>query len=177
MASLGTDGQVPALPQIVVVGSQSSGKSSVLESLVGRDFLPRGAGMCTRRPLLLQLLHNTEGGDANEWGEFAHLPGKRFHDFDEIRREIEAETERKLGKTLHVSPEPIRLCIRSPRSALHHLHLHLRLLRLCHLCLLHLHPACLGCSTSRSSTCRVSPRCPWVTSLTTSRRSWYGHSK
>jgi len=69
----------------------------------------------TRRPLLLQLLHNTEGGDANEWGEFAHLPGKRFHDFDEIRREIEAETERKLGKTLHVSPEPIRLCIRSPR--------------------------------------------------------------
>ena len=62
MASLGSDSQVPALPQIVVVGSQSSGKSSVLESLVGRDFLPRGAGMCTRRPLLLQLLHNTEGG-------------------------------------------------------------------------------------------------------------------
>lgn len=30
------------LPQIVVVGSQSSGKSSVLESIVGRDFLPRG---------------------------------------------------------------------------------------------------------------------------------------
>jgi GTP-binding protein EngB required for normal cell division len=30
------------LPQIAVVGSQSSGKSSVLESLVGRDFLPRG---------------------------------------------------------------------------------------------------------------------------------------
>ena len=26
--------------QIVVVGSQSSGKSSVLESIVGRDFLP-----------------------------------------------------------------------------------------------------------------------------------------
>ena len=166
MASLGSDGQVPALPQIVVVGSQSSGKSSVLESLVGRDFLPRGAGMCTRRPLLLQLLHNTEGGDANEWGEFAHLPGKRFHDFDEIRREIEAETERKLGKTLHVSPEPIRLCIRSPRSTLrrlhrHHLHplhhLHLRLLhlRLLHRCLPHLHPACPGCSTSRSSTCRA----------------------
>jgi hypothetical protein len=29
------------LPQIVVVGSQSSGKSSVLEAIVGRDFLPR----------------------------------------------------------------------------------------------------------------------------------------
>ena len=116
LASLGSDSSLPSLPQIVVVGSQSSGKSSVLESLVGRDFLPRGAGMCTRRPLLLQLLHNTEGGaEGNEWGEFAHCPGKRFYDFAEIRQEIEAETERKLGKTLHVSSEPIRLCIRSPR--------------------------------------------------------------
>lgn len=45
------------LPQIVVVGSQSSGKSSVLESLVGRDFLPRGSGIVTRRPLVLQLVN------------------------------------------------------------------------------------------------------------------------
>jgi len=35
--------------QIAVVGSQSSGKSSVLESIVGYDFLPRGTGICTRR--------------------------------------------------------------------------------------------------------------------------------
>uniref|UniRef100_A0A8C2WKR2 Dynamin-1-like protein n=1 Tax=Cyclopterus lumpus TaxID=8103 RepID=A0A8C2WKR2_CYCLU len=45
------------LPQIVVVGTQSSGKSSVLESLVGRDILPRGTGIVTRRPLILQLVH------------------------------------------------------------------------------------------------------------------------
>src|SRR5690554_3076732 len=45
------------LPQIVVVGAQSSGKSSVLESIVGRDFLPRGPGIVTRRPLVLQLQH------------------------------------------------------------------------------------------------------------------------
>uniref|UniRef100_A0A7N8XSA2 dynamin GTPase n=1 Tax=Mastacembelus armatus TaxID=205130 RepID=A0A7N8XSA2_9TELE len=44
------------LPQIVVVGTQSSGKSSVLESLVGRDILPRGTGIVTRRPLILQLV-------------------------------------------------------------------------------------------------------------------------
>merc|ERR1719460_1939543 len=43
------------LPQIAVVGSQSVGKTSVLESLVGRDFLPRGSGIVTRRPLVLQL--------------------------------------------------------------------------------------------------------------------------
>ncbi|KAF4730049.1 vacuolar protein sorting-associated protein 1, partial [Perkinsus olseni] len=38
------------LPRIVVVGTQSSGKSSVLESIVGLDFLPRGDGVVTRRP-------------------------------------------------------------------------------------------------------------------------------
>jgi len=45
------------LPQIVVVGNQSSGKSSILENIVGRDFLPRGQGIVTRRPLILQLIH------------------------------------------------------------------------------------------------------------------------
>ncbi|KAF8267575.1 Dynamin central region-domain-containing protein [Lactarius quietus] len=45
------------LPQICVLGSQSSGKSSVLENIVGRDFLPRGSGIVTRRPLVLQLIH------------------------------------------------------------------------------------------------------------------------
>lgn len=54
-------GQAPIdLPQIVVIGSQSSGKSSVLENVVGRDFLPRGTGIVTRRPLVLQL-YNTGG--------------------------------------------------------------------------------------------------------------------
>jgi dynamin 1-like protein len=41
----------------VVIGSQSSGKSSVLENIVGRDFLPRGSGIVTRRPLVLQLIN------------------------------------------------------------------------------------------------------------------------
>jgi GTP-binding protein EngB required for normal cell division len=31
------------LPKIVVVGSQSSGKSSLIEQIVGIDFLPRGS--------------------------------------------------------------------------------------------------------------------------------------
>ncbi|KAK4263514.1 hypothetical protein QN277_028913 [Acacia crassicarpa] len=33
-----------ALPSVVVVGGQSSGKSPVLESVIGRDFLLRGSG-------------------------------------------------------------------------------------------------------------------------------------
>ncbi|KAK4263515.1 hypothetical protein QN277_028913 [Acacia crassicarpa] len=35
-----------ALPSVVVVGGQSSGKSPVLESVIGRDFLLRGSGDC-----------------------------------------------------------------------------------------------------------------------------------
>ena len=55
-------GQTPIdLPQIVVVGSQSSGKSSVLESIVGREFLPRGSGIVTRRPLVIQLYSTRDG--------------------------------------------------------------------------------------------------------------------
>ena len=81
------------LPQVAVVGSQSSGKSSVIEALVGRDFLPRGPDVVTRRPLLLQLnqakVINGGDGDEVEYGEFLHLPGKKFYDFSQIRNEIQ----------------------------------------------------------------------------------------
>uniref|UniRef100_A0A8D0AC19 Interferon-induced GTP-binding protein Mx n=1 Tax=Sander lucioperca TaxID=283035 RepID=A0A8D0AC19_SANLU len=97
------------LPQIAVVGGQSAGKSSVLENFVGRDFLPRGSGIVTRRPLILQLLSaNTE------YGEFFHCKGKKFTDFDEIRKEIEAETRRLTGSNKGISPVPINLRIYSP---------------------------------------------------------------
>ncbi|XP_073307737.1 dynamin-related protein 3A-like [Primulina huaijiensis] len=104
------------LPQVAVVGSQSSGKSSVLEALVGRDFLPRGNDICTRRPLVLQLQQTKrkiDGAD-EEWGEFLHLPGKKFFDFNEIRKEIQADTEREAGKNKGVSDKQIRLKIFSP---------------------------------------------------------------
>ncbi len=53
------------LPQVAVIGSQSSGKSSVLEALVGRDFLPRGPDICTRRPLVLQMVPRCADGPAH----------------------------------------------------------------------------------------------------------------
>lgn len=40
-------GELVDLPQIVVVGDQSSGKSSVLEGLIKKP-LPRDSGLCTR---------------------------------------------------------------------------------------------------------------------------------
>jgi len=214
---LGALGQSTALdlPQIVVVGGQSSGKSSVLEGIVGRSFLPRGHGIVTRRPLVLQLYNtagpgadddddgdgdgddndgggeyddfddgnnsvddggsrsrstskskksrskksrsksrdaaarsirerdihgdgrengnfgdsNVEGGGGNgngsgndsgttaglEWGEFLHLPGKRFTSFRDIRNEISRDTDRLVGKNKGINPTPIYLKIYSPR--------------------------------------------------------------
>ncbi|XP_078685136.1 dynamin-1-like isoform X38 [Branchiostoma floridae x Branchiostoma belcheri] len=98
------------LPQIAVVGGQSAGKSSVLENFVGRDFLPRGSGIVTRRPLVLQLIHNPKA----EYGEFLHAKGKMFSDFHEIRAEIEAETDRMTGSNKGISPVPINLRVYSP---------------------------------------------------------------
>lgn len=114
-AQLGSQSTIE-LPQVAVVGSQSSGKSSVLEALVGRDFLPRGSDICTRRPLVLQLLQTKRrpDGSEEEYGEFLHLPGKKFFDFSEIRREIQAETDREAGENKGVSDKQIRLKIFSP---------------------------------------------------------------
>uniref|UniRef100_UPI00358DF209 dynamin-1-like n=1 Tax=Myxine glutinosa TaxID=7769 RepID=UPI00358DF209 len=97
------------LPQIAVVGSQSAGKSSVLENFVGRDFLPRGSGIVTRRPLILQLVTAD-----TECAEFLHCKGNIFTDFDEIRQEIEAETDRLTGSNKGISNIPINLRVHSP---------------------------------------------------------------
>uniref|UniRef100_A0A914WN66 dynamin GTPase n=1 Tax=Plectus sambesii TaxID=2011161 RepID=A0A914WN66_9BILA len=120
------------LPQIIVVGTQSSGKSSVIESLVGRDFLPRGSGIVTRRPLILQLVHVAKNDkearhtddakgkrvgviQADEWARFLHTKNKVFTDFDEVRQEIVEETDRLTGNNKGIAAEPISLKIFSPR--------------------------------------------------------------
>ncbi|CCM05028.1 uncharacterized protein FIBRA_07228 [Fibroporia radiculosa] len=130
-SAVGSSASQIDLPQICVLGSQSSGKSSVLENLVGRDFLPRGTGIVTRRPLVLQLINRkatstqqngttakVDGDDpaanADEWGEFLHLPGEKFYDFGKIRAEIVRDTEAKTGKNAGISPQPINLRIYSP---------------------------------------------------------------
>ncbi|KAI3957931.1 hypothetical protein MKW92_034196 [Papaver armeniacum] len=115
LGDYGGDNALPtlweALPSVAVVGGQSSGKSSVLESIVGRDFLPRGSGIVTRRPLVLQL-HKID--DGTEYAEFLHLPKRKFTDFAMVRKEIQDETDRITGKSKEISPVPIHLSIYSP---------------------------------------------------------------
>lgn len=108
------------LPQIVVVGSQSSGKSSVLESLVGKSFLPRGTGIVTRAPLLLQMikysknerdamLEITKNDKIKEWACFLHKPNHIFYNFDEVRSEIESRTNVLAGKNKGITHDTIVL--------------------------------------------------------------------
>ncbi|XP_042905312.1 dynamin-1 isoform X2 [Parasteatoda tepidariorum] len=99
-----------SLPQIVVVGGQSSGKSSTLESFVGREFLPRGTGTVTRRPTIVQMTPNQH----EEYVVFSHKPEVRFTDFKKVREEIETETRRYPGPTGFTS-DPIIMQIYSPR--------------------------------------------------------------
>ena len=157
------------LPQIMVVGAQSSGKSSVLENVIGESIFPRGTGIVTRRPTVVQLYctakekqrsvfsavngqEDRKGGNrelvydeappededdvknaaaggggapvdtgvipedatGEAFAEFLHKPGVRFYNFDDVRSEIERETDRVTGKNKGISPKAINLRVYSP---------------------------------------------------------------
>eukprot|EP00826_Nyctotherus_ovalis_P015784 TRINITY_DN14516_c0_g1_i1.p1 TRINITY_DN14516_c0_g1~~TRINITY_DN14516_c0_g1_i1.p1 ORF type:complete len:671 (+),score=228.45 TRINITY_DN14516_c0_g1_i1:163-2175(+) len=114
-ASAGIDYNIE-LPQIAVIGAQSSGKSSVLESIVGRDFLPRGSGIVTRAATVLQLIRTKENNpdEPEDYAIFGHRPGEKFTDFSKVRDEIQAETNRLAGENKGISERPIILRIFSP---------------------------------------------------------------
>lgn len=99
------------LPSIVVIGSQSSGKSSVLEAIVGHEFLPKGSNMITRRPIELTLV-NTPNAQA-EYGEFPALGLGKITDFGQIQKTL---TDLNLAVPAEqcVSDDPIQLTITSP---------------------------------------------------------------
>jgi len=99
-------------PQLVVVGAQSTGKSSVLEAIIGKDFLPRGTGIVTRRPIILQLNNTPKGSE--EYAEFSHLKGERVRDWNLVRKEIEEETQKIAGQNKGISSMPIIVRIFSP---------------------------------------------------------------
>ncbi|VDD91114.1 unnamed protein product [Enterobius vermicularis] len=111
-SAVGTRDAEIQLPQIVVVGAQSSGKSSVLEGIVGRDFLPRGTGIVTRRPLILQLINlPLEDKEARvDDNGMLHLRQGSLA----VKREIETVTDELTGTNKGISAVPIALKIYSP---------------------------------------------------------------
>ena len=98
------------LPRIASLGTQSSGKSSVLESIVGLDFLPRGDGVVTRRPLELRLNHIKEG---KPWAVFDEVKGEKFYDFNKVRETIEKLTDDVCAGEKNIVDKPIVLNVYS----------------------------------------------------------------
>ncbi len=103
------DGKIE-LPSIVVIGSQSSGKSSVLESIVGHEFLPKGQNMVTRRPLELTLVHSPN--TARDYGVLHGKSNAPIYDFHQIQSMLQEENL-NVPDNQWVSSEPIELTIYS----------------------------------------------------------------
>ncbi|KAI8342412.1 Dynamin central region-domain-containing protein [Chlamydoabsidia padenii] len=96
------------LPQITVIGSQSSGKSSVLWYCHSPAFEEKETTTAGDNKDNDSSAGSLTGDDnQDEWDEFLHLPGQKFYKFDEIRDEIVCDTELKTGKNLGISPQPI----------------------------------------------------------------------
>ncbi|WVR05803.1 hypothetical protein IAU60_002828 [Kwoniella sp. DSM 27419] len=107
------------LPSIVVIGSQSSGKSSVLEAIVGHEFLPKGDNMVTRRPIELTLIHTPANAASSsttpaEYGVFPNMPGMgKITSFATIQKTL-TDLNLSVPPEIAVSDDPIHLQIHSP---------------------------------------------------------------
>uniref|UniRef100_A0A673ZH06 Dynamin-type G domain-containing protein n=1 Tax=Salmo trutta TaxID=8032 RepID=A0A673ZH06_SALTR len=109
MRSIGIDKELP-LPAIAVVGDQSSGKSSVLETLSG-VALPRGTGIVTRCPLLLQLCNDR----TVKWAAVISY-GEKVFEFDEpseVVNHVEQAQNELAGEGLGICEHLITLKITS----------------------------------------------------------------
>ena len=95
------------LPHIIAIGSQSSGKSSVLEGLVGRDFLPRGVGLVTRRPIVLHLYHTKTGSEPIDLNQRNASP-----DYTDNRRKLSRKSIIVLiQRPLYLTAPPFHLSL------------------------------------------------------------------
>ena len=116
-------------PTLVVVGSQSSGKSSILNGILSMDLLPTGSSMVTRTPLNLELIQTQSEGSEKIMAAFGDYNQSNFvinkkimltnpiptdEEVFEIQKYIEAETILKAGSEMNISDKEIHLKIYSP---------------------------------------------------------------
>ena len=100
-----------SLPRIAVLGLQSAGKSSLMESIVGFDFLPRGEGICTRRPCEMRLVHSIAVD--KPYAVFDKAKGEKIEDFEIVKKKIQEYTDIEAGVRKGIINSPIVLTIYS----------------------------------------------------------------
>ena len=113
------------VPSLVMIGSQSSGKSSLLNKILNMDILPTGGKMVTRTPLNMELI-NTKSEFYAEFGQFRDGSWERLNKFKltspkstvteiaAISAYIHQLTIERAGDAMNISPNEINVRVYSP---------------------------------------------------------------
>jgi hypothetical protein len=113
-------------PTLVIVGSQSSGKSTLINRILGIDIIPIGNTMETRTPINLELI-NTQTEYYIEFGKYENLIWNKTRKIvidtntenvsriiTDILEEIKFQTNSLAGEELAISEEEINIRFYSP---------------------------------------------------------------
>jgi hypothetical protein len=105
------------IPEIVVVGGQSDGKSSVTEALLGFKFNHVANEMGTRRPIILQMVHDPHC--AVPLCHFVREDNSQLEEnptaWDQVAQRIQDITDKTTAPE-QVSPQPITIHIAFARA-------------------------------------------------------------
>ena len=90
-------GEEMVLPRIIVIGNESSGKSSTLERIAGQPVLPCDTGICTRAPVVLELKYDPTLLDAEIYFKGFTGEYEKVQNAEEARSKVQAAMDSLKG--------------------------------------------------------------------------------